>query len=255
MSEMSKAYFIDMDGVLVRGNRAIPGAVEFIDRLRQSGALYMVLTNNSRFTTRALQVRLRAAGFEVPLELIFTSALATASFLDHQHPGGSAFAIGEAGLTTALHEVGYILTEHSPDYVVLGETIAYTFENITTAINLIDAGARFIATNPDITGPSESGIEPACGAIAAMITAATGANPYFIGKPNPLMIREGLRRCGAHATNAVMIGDRMDTDILAGLESGMETVLVLSGVTKQEDIKRFPYRPDRVVASVASLEI
>lgn len=252
---MPKAYIIDMDGVLLKGNKAIAGAAEFLERIHQAGAVYMVLTNNSRYTPRDLQAKLRTAGLEVALDLIFTSAIATASFLSQQRPGGSAYVIGEAGLTTALHEVGYILTEHSPDYVVLGETIAYTFESITTAIRLIEAGARFIATNPDITGPSEGGIEPACGAVAAMISAATGASPYFLGKPNPLMMREALRRLNVHSDEAIMIGDRMDTDIAAGLESGMETVLVLSGVTKREDVEHYPYIPNQIIDSVAELEV
>jgi NagD protein len=252
---MLKAYIIDMDGVLLKGNKAIPGAAQFLERIHRAGAVYMVLTNNSRYTPRDLQARLRTADLEVPLDLIFTSAIATASFLSQQRPGGSAYVIGEAGLTTALHEVGYILTEHSPDYVVLGETVAYAFENITTAIRLIEAGARFIATNPDITGPSEGGIEPACGAVAAMITAATGASAYFLGKPNPLMMREALRRLNVHSDEAMMIGDRMDTDIVAGLESGMETVLVLSGVTKSEEVDRYPYMPNQIIDSVAELEV
>lgn len=252
---MAKAYIIDMDGVLVRGTEIIPGADVFLQRVRQSGAVYMVLTNNSRFTVRDLQARLSAAGLDIPEELLFTSAVATASFLDQQRPQGSAFVIGEAGLTTALHAVGYIQTEHDPDYVVLGETSAYTFANITTAIRLIRDGARFIATNSDITGPSESGVVPACGAVSAMITAATGAEPYFVGKPNPLMMREALRRLGVHSGDAVMIGDRMDTDIIAGMESGMETVLVLTGVTGREEVDRYPYLPNQILGSIAELPV
>ena len=251
---MSKVYLIDMDGVLITGNRVIPGAPEFIQRLRNAGAPFVVLTNNSRFTPRDHQARLNALGLDIPAEAIFTSALATGRFLHKQRPGGSAFVIGEAGLTTALHEIGYVLTEHSPDYVVLGETTSYSFESITTAVRLIAAGARFIATNPDVSGPAETGHVPACGAVAAMISAATGVKPYFVGKPNPLMMRSALRAVGGHSENAVMIGDRMDTDIVAGTESGMETILVLSGVTRPEDVDRYPYRPSRIANSVADID-
>ena len=189
----------------------------------------------------------------MPEAAIWTSALATAQFLDDQRPGGSAYAIGEAGLTTALHEIGYVLTARDPDYVVLGETRTYSFEAITTAIRLIDAGARFIATNPDATGPSREGSLPATGSVAALITRATGRDPYFIGKPNPLMMRSALNRIEAHSEHTVMVGDRMDTDIISGLEAGLRTVLVLSGSTKPGEVERFPYRATRVVDSIADL--
>jgi NagD protein len=193
------------------------------------------------------------AGIEVPAESIWTSALATAQFLDRQRPGGTAFVIGEAGLTTALHEIGYVLTEADPDYVVLGETRTYSFSSITRAIRLIDGGARFIATNPDPTGPSNEGALPATGAVAALITRATGVEPYFVGKPNPLMMRSALNTVNGHSESTAMIGDRMDTDIVAGIEAGLETVLVLSGVTGRHQVDRFPFRPSRVVDSVADL--
>jgi NagD protein len=250
---MPKAYLIDMDGVLIRGNKVIPGAIEFIEKLKAVNAPFLVLTNNSRFTPRDHQARLQAIGLNISAEYIFTSALATARFLDSQRPHGSAFVIGEAGLTTALHEIGYVLTEHAPEYVVLGETFSYSFEQLTKAVRLIDAGARFIATNPDIVGPTEHGAVLACGAVAAMITAATGVKPYFVGKPNPLMMRSALRVLGAHSEDTVMIGDRMDTDIVAGLESGMQTILVLSGVTASDAVDRFPYKPGRIVSSVADI--
>ena len=189
----------------------------------------------------------------MPIESIWTSALATASFLADQRPQGSAYVIGEAGLTTALHEIGYILTPTDPDYVVLGETHTYSFEAVTTAIRLITAGARFVATNPDATGPSHDGILPATGAVAALMTRATGVDPYFVGKPNPLMMRAALNRLQAHSETTTMIGDRMDTDIVAGLEAGMRTVLVLTGITQATDVDRFPFRPHRVVASIADL--
>ena len=251
----TKCYLLDMDGVLVRGSRPIPGAQEFIERLLAAEARFAVLTNNPMYTPRDLEHRLRSVGLTVPHDHLFTSAMATAQFLHHQMPGGSAYAIGETGLTTALHDVGYVLTENDCDYVVLGETNNYSFERISKAVRLVAAGARFIATNPDPTGPSEKGIEPACGAMAALIERATGVAPYFIGKPNPLMMRAALRFMGAHSEETVMVGDRMDTDVVAGMESGTETLLVLTGVTREEEILRFPYRPSRVLASVADIEI
>lgn len=245
----------DMDGVLITGNRPVPGAHEFIVRLREADVGFMVLTNNSRLTPHDHNARLAQLGFNIPSEHIFTSALATGRFLEHQRPAGSAYVIGEAGLTTALHDIGYRLTEHDPDYVVLGETTSYSFASVTTAVRLIDGGARFIATNPDVVGPTEQGRVPATGAVAAMIAAATGVQPYFVGKPNPLMMRSALRELGAHSENTWMIGDRMDTDVVAGIEAGLETVLVLTGVTSEAEIERFPYRPSRVVESVAALMV
>ncbi|NLH09320.1 MAG: HAD family hydrolase [Chloroflexi bacterium] len=252
-SSKPKAYLIDMDGVLIRGNQAIPGASEFLERLRAAGAPFMVLTNNSRLTPHDHHAALAALGLNVSAECIFTSALATSHFLDNQRPKGTAFVIGEAGRTTALHDIGYRITEHDPDYVVLGETNTYSFVSITTAIRLIQGGARFIATNPDVVGPTDQGIVPATGAVAALITAATGVQPYFVGKPNPLMMREALREMNVHSENAIMIGDRMDTDMVAGIESGLETILVLSGVTTREEVDRYPYRPHRIVNSVADI--
>lgn len=250
-----KSYILDMDGVLVRGSQAIPGAQQFIGRLIEREARFAVLTNNPMYTPRDLQHRLRSIGLEVPHDSLFTSAMATAQFLDAQMPKGSAYVIGETGLTTALHDVGYLLTDRDPDYVVLGETTNYSFERISRAVRLVAAGARFIATNPDPAGPSEKGLEPACGAMAALIETATGVKPYFVGKPNPLMMRSTLRFLGAHSEDTVMVGDRMDTDIVAGTESGMETVLVLTGVTREDEVTRFPYRPTRVLPSVAEIEI
>jgi NagD protein len=248
-----ETWLTDMDGVLVHEEKAIPGAAEFIAALLEHGRRFLVLTNNSIFTPRDLRARLRTSGIDVPEEAIWTSALATAQFLDDQRPGGSAYAIGEAGLTTALHEIGYVLTSRNPDYVVLGETRNLSFEAITTGIRLIEGGARFIATNPDVTGPSEFGPLPATGSIAALMTKATGVEPYFIGKPNPLMMRSALNRIEAHSENTVMVGDRMDTDIISGLEAGLRTVLVLTGSTLEHQVDRFSYRPSRVVESVADL--
>ncbi len=248
-----KNYLIDMDGVLVRGNQPIPGAADFLARLLERQAKFLILTNNSIYTPRDLQLRLQRIGLEVPDGHIYTSALATAQFLHAQRPGGTAYVIGEAGLTTALHELGYLLTEHDPEYVVLGETTTYSFERITQAVRLIAGGARFIATNRDVNGPTDTGIVPATGAVAAMISSATGVKPYFIGKPNPLMMRTALNTIDAHSEDSVMVGDRMDTDIAAGTESGMETTLVLTGVTRREEVERFPYRPTRIVDSVADI--
>lgn len=250
-----RSVLTDMDGVLIRGTQVVPGAPEFVERLIAAKVPFMVLTNNSRLTPRDHHARLSSMGLKIPAESIYTSALATAQFLHKQRPGGSAFVLGEAGLTTALHEVGYVMTEHDPDYVVIGETNSYSFAALTTAVRLVEAGARFIATNPDVSGPSESGMVPAAGAVAALIRATTGVDAYFVGKPNPLMMRSALRQLGAHSENAVMIGDRMDTDIVAGIESGLNTILVLSGVTDRENVERFPYRPDMIVESVAEVDV
>ena len=252
-AEAIHAWLMDMDGVLVHEEQAIPGADGWLARLRERELPYLVLTNNSIYTPRDLAARLRLSGLDVPEHAIWTSALATARFLDDQRPGGSAFVIGEAGLTTALHDVGYTLTERAPDYVVLGETRTYSFETIARAIRLIVAGARFIATNPDATGPTPDGPLPATGSVAALVSRATGVEPYFVGKPNPLMMRSALNAIDAHSETAAMIGDRMDTDIKSGLEAGMHTVLVLTGSTAAADTERYPYRPARIVDSIADL--
>ncbi|HAE83337.1 MAG TPA: TIGR01457 family HAD-type hydrolase [Ktedonobacter sp.] len=250
-----KNYLIDMDGVILRGTTLIPGAAEFVQRLQTQQIPFLIFTNNSLYTPRDLQVRLSYMGLNVPPESIFTSALATAQFLHAQRPGGRAYAIGESGLTTALHDIGYILTDQEPEYVVLGETTTYSFERITRAIRFVTAGARFIATNPDVMGPGEGGIVPGTGAVASLISAATGVKPYYVGKPNPLMMRTALRTLNAHSEDSVIIGDRMDTDIVAGLESGLRTILVLTGVTKREQVERFTYRPTWVRESIADVEL
>ena len=248
-----RSWLMDMDGVLVHEDQAIAGAAAFLDRLRELEVPFLVLTNNSMYTRRDLAARLRAVGLLVPEEAIWTSALATAQFLQGQRPAGSAFVIGEVGLTTALHNVGYTLSDREPDYVVLGETRTYSFEHITNAIRLIDAGARFIATNPDNVGPSPAGAVPATGSFAALISRATGVEPYYVGKPNPLMMPSALNAIAAHSENTVMIGDRMDTDVVSALEAGLEAILVLTGVSTREMAERFPYRPSRIVDSVADL--
>ena len=248
-----RSWLMDMDGVLVREEQAIPGADRFLQRLRERVIPFLVLTNNSIYSPRDLVARLTASGLEVPEEAIWTSALATARFLSEQRPGGSAYVIGESGLTTALHAAGYTLDDRAPDYVVLGETRTYSFERITRAIRLIGQGARFIATNPDPTGPSAAGPLPATGSVAALISRATGVEPYFVGKPNPLMMRSALNAIEAHSESSAMIGDRMDTDIVSGLEAGMETILVLTGVTSRAEAERFPFRASKIVDSVADL--
>ncbi|MCO7221716.1 HAD-IIA family hydrolase [Klenkia sp. PcliD-1-E] len=249
----SECWLTDMDGVLVHEGQALPGAADFLQRLVDRERRFLVLTNNSIFTPRDLAARLQRSGLHVPEEAIWTSALATADFLAAQLPGGSAYVIGEAGLTTALHEAGYTITDTEPDYVVLGETRTYSFEAITRAIRLVEDGARFIATNPDATGPSAEGSLPATGSVAALITKATGAEPYFVGKPNPMMFRSALNRIDGHSESTTMVGDRMDTDIVAGIEAGLDTVLVLTGSTRSEDVTRFPFRPGRVVDSIAQV--
>jgi NagD protein len=248
-----ESWLTDMDGVLIHEGVPVPGADAFIKKLLDTGKPFLVLTNNSIYTQRDLHARLSRMGLEVPEENIWTSALATAAFLADQRPGGTAYVIGEAGLTTALHAVGYVLTDSEPDFVVLGETRTYSFEAMTKAVRLINDGARFICTNPDATGPSLEGALPATGSVAALITAATGKQPYFVGKPNPLMMRAGLNQIGAHSETSAMIGDRMDTDVLAGLEAGMTTFLVRTGLTSDADVDKYPYRPSRVVDSIADI--
>ena len=249
-----KSYLIDMDGVIVSGATLIPGALEFFQRLQERERRFLVLTNNPTRTPADLAYHFGTLGIDLPPGAFFTSAMATAQFLDRQRPRGTAFVIGESGLTSAMHEIGYILTEHQPDYVVVGETTSFSYDKITQAIRLIAAGARFIATNPDANGPGKGGIAPGCGAMAALIEKATGRQPFFVGKPNPLMMRSALRYLNEHSENAVMVGDRMDTDIVGGTESGLDTILVLTGVTRREDVERFPYRPTWIVPSVGEIE-
>ncbi len=253
--EAHKSYLIDMDGVLVSGLNPIPGAVQFIERLKAHEIKFLVLTNNSTLTPGDLSHRLNIMGLEISPEQIFTSALATAHFLKRQKPEGKAYVIGESGLTEAIHNAGYILTDYNPDYVVLGETYMYNFEQVTRAVRLVMQGARFIATNPDPNGPGEGGIVPACGAMAALIEKASGRSPFFIGKPNPFMLRTALTYLEVHSEDTVMIGDRMDTDILTGIESGLDTILVLSGVTQRENVPAYPYQPKEIVESVAVLQV
>lgn len=252
---MSKSFLIDMDGVLVSGRTIIPGADKFIQRLVQANVGFLVLTNNPLYTQRDLAHRLQVTGLDVPAENIFTSAMATARFLRSQKERGTAFVIGESGLTGPIHDIGWVITDHDPEYVVLGETLTYNFEMVTKAIRFVAAGAHFIATNPDPSGPSEAGIVPACGAMASLIESASGMKPFFVGKPNPLMMRTALKHLGVHSDDAIMVGDRMDTDIIAGVQSGLETILVLSGISTRESIRNYPYQPTRIIGSVAEIEL
>ena len=249
-----KNFIIDMDGVLIEGKTIIPDADLFINKLIKQKRNFLVLTNNPVYTPRDLAHRLQEIGLQIDENQIFTSALATAAFLQRQRPNGKAYVLGESGLTQAIHDIGYIITDINPDYVVLGETMAYNFEMIKKAIRLIhDKGARFIATNPDPSGPSEKGIVPGAGALAAMIESASGKKAFYVGKPNPLMMRTAIKYLGVHSEDTVMVGDRMDTDIVAGVQSGMGTILVLSGITRREDIDHFPYLPTHIYESVADI--
>ena len=255
MADRSKitSWLTDMDGVLVHEGHVLPGAAELIAKWQANDTPFLVLTNNSIYTPRDLSARLMSGGLNVPENRIWTSALATAAFLDKQMPKGSAFVIGETGLTQALHDIGYVQTDNNPDYVVLGETRNFNFENLTKAIRLINAGARFIATNPDATGPSAEGPLPATGSVAALITKATGMEPYIVGKPNPMMFRSAMRKIGAHSESTGMIGDRMDTDVVAGIEAGLHTVLVLTGIADDAEIRKYPFRPTEILQSVQDL--
>lgn len=248
-----QSWLCDMDGVLISEGRMVAGADRFLERLRETGRTFLVLTNNSFFTPEDLSQQLSALGLRVGADELWTSAMATARFVQSQHPGGAAFVIGEEGVHEALRSVGYRESDQSPEYVVLGETQHYSFEDFSTAIGLIERGSRFVATNPEPTGPGANGSLPGCGAMAKLIESATGVKPYFVGKPNPIMIRAALSTLGAHSRSSVIVGDRMETDILAGVEAGLTTILVLSGVTQEHQISRLPFRPSRIVDSIADL--
>ena len=248
-------YLIDMDGVLVSGKKMIPGADKFIETLKRKELKFLVLTNNSIYTQVDLAHRLQTTGVDIQAEQIFTSAMATANFMKSQKEEGRAFVIGEGGLNVAVHNAGYIMTDENPDFVVLGETFDYNFRQVTRAVRLIIDGANFLATNPDPVGPSERGVVPACGAMAALIEKASGFSPFYCGKPSPFMMRSALNYLGVHSENTTMIGDRMDTDIVAGIQSGMDTILVLSGVTTNKQVENFPYRPGEIVKSVAEIKV
>ncbi len=246
-------FICDMDGVIYHGNKILPGVTEFITWLLDNGKKFVFLTNSSERTPQELSMKLERMGLQVTAEHFYTSAMATAEFLNSQKPGCTAYVIGEAALTKALYDKGIYMNDVNPDYVVVGETRTYSFEKIEKAIDLVLKGAKLIGTNPDITGPTEKGILPATGALIAPIEIATGKKAYFVGKPNPLMLRHGLRILDCHSQDIAFIGDRMDTDIIAGIESNVDTVLVLSGVTTRSDIDKYPYCPKYIVEGVGAL--
>ena len=248
-----RGFICDMDGVIYHGNRILPGAAEFIQWLHNGNKEYLFLTNNSGYTPKELQQKLARMGLDVPEEHFYTSALATAAFLKEQAPGCSVFAIGEAGLLNALYDAGITMNDVDPDYVVVGEGRSYSLDTLTKATNLVLGGAKLIGANSDVSGPIETGITPGCRALVAPIEMATGTQAYFCGKPNPLMMRTGLRMLNCHSADAVMVGDRMDTDIISGMESGMSTVLVLSGVSTPETLKTYAYRPTMVLSGVGEI--
>ena len=246
-------FICDMDGVLYHGNHLLKGASEFVNWLKAENKKFLFLTNSSERSPKELAQKLGRLGLEVDESHFYTSALATASFLASQCPGGSAFDIGEAGLINALYDAGFSMNDVNPDYVVVGETRSYSYERIERAVFLVQRGAKLIGTNPDFTGPSEKGIVPATRALIAPIELATGKKAYFVGKPNPLMMRVGLKRLGCRSEDTIIIGDRMDTDIIAGIESEIDTVLVLSGVTNMDNINEFPYRPKYILNDVGDI--
>lgn len=251
--QKKRGFICDMDGVIYHGNQILPGVPEFLQWLQEEGKSYLFLTNNSGSTPRELQQKLARMGLDVPEEHFYTSALATASFLKNQAPGCSAYVIGEAGLFNALYDAGITMNDVDPDYVVVGESKSYSLETVTKAINLVLGGAKLIGANPDVSGPAEHSTVPACGALVAPIEMATGTKAYFCGKPNPLMMRTGLRLLKCHSEDAVMVGDRMDTDVISGLESGMSTVLVLSGIATRESLKNWSYRPSLILEGVGDI--
>lgn len=246
-------FICDMDGVIYHGNRILPGVREFVDWLQKENKHFLFLTNSNHSTPRELQQKLARMGLDVDESHFYTSALATANFLKLQAPGCSAYAVGDHGLQNALFAAGITINDVDPDYVVIGESQSFSYDNIVNAVRLVNKGAKLIGTNSDLTGPTENGIVPGCRALISPIEMATGKKAYFVGKPNPLMMRTGLRLLGVHSEDAVMIGDRMDTDIVAGIESGLDTVLVLSGVTSRENIANYPYSPRLVLNGVGDI--
>lgn len=248
-------YICDMDGVIYHGNRLLPGVKEFVSWLYAEKKSFLFLTNASERSPRELQQKLARLGLDIDESHFYTSAQATAKFIHSQAPGCSAYVIGGPGLVNALYDAGITMNDVNPDYVVVGETNSYNYNMIIKAVSLINNGARLVATNSDLTGPSEFGIIPACRALVAPIELATGKKAYFVGKPNPLMMRTGLRLLGVHSEDAAMIGDRMDTDIVAGMESGLMTALVLSGVSTTENIKEFSYRPSLILNGVGDIPV
>lgn len=248
-----KGFICDMDGVIYHGNRILPGVKEFVSWLQRENKQYLFLTNNSGLTQKELRQKLLRMGLDVSEDHFYTSALATAEFLKRQAPGCSVYAVGEAGLTNALYDAGIMMNDVNPEYVVIGEGRSYSLETLTKAVNLVLKGAKLIGANSDVSGPIENGIAPACKALIAPIEMATGKQAYFCGKPNPLMMRTGLRILGCHSEEAVIIGDRMDTDIIAGTESGIETVLVLSGISNENTSSKYAYQPTVTLTGVGEI--
>ncbi|MBP3382007.1 MAG: HAD family hydrolase [Clostridia bacterium] len=248
-----RGFICDMDGVIYHGNRLLPGVKEFVEWLYANNKEFLFLTNSSERSPRELQQKLARMGLDVNEKHFYTSALATAKFISSQAPGCSAYVIGAPGLVNALYEAGITMNDVNPDYVIVGETANYNYENVVHAVKLVQKGAKLIGTNTDMTGPSEQGIIPACRAWIAPIELATGKSAYFVGKPNPLMMRTGLKMLGVHSAEAVMVGDRMDTDIIAGIETGLDTVLVLTGCTAREDVGNYPYRPKYILDGVGNI--
>jgi len=251
--KQKRGFICDMDGVIYHGNRLLKGAGEFVEWLKAAEMRFLFLTNSSERSPRELQQKLSRMGVEVPIGHFYTSALATAGFLASQSPGGTAYVIGEAGLINALYEVGFTMNDVNPDYVVFGESQSYSFEKVEKAVNLIARGAKLVATNPDLTGPGENGIVPACGALVAPIQLATGHEPYFVGKPNPLMMRQALKRLECRREETFIVGDRMDTDIVAGIEAEIDTILLLSGVTSREELAEYAYQPHFVLDGIGDI--
>ena len=248
-----RGFICDMDGVIYHGNRLLPGVKEFVEWMYANNKEFLFLTNSSERSPKELQQKLARMGLDVDEKHFYTSALATAKFISSQAPGCSAYVIGAPGLVNALYEAGITMNDVNPDYVVVGETVNYNYDNITHAVSLVRKGAKLIGTNTDLTGPVENGIIPACRALVAPIELATGKQAYFVGKPNPLMMRTGLKLLGVHSAEAVMIGDRMDTDVIAGIETGLDTVLVLSGVTSREDVEQYPFCPKYILDGVGEI--
>ena len=248
-----KGFICDMDGVIYHGSKILPGVAEFVNWMIESNKKFVFLTNSPERTPHELSMKLQRMGLTVSADHFYTSAMATAQFLSEQKPGCTAYVIGEPSLTKAMYDKKIYMNDVNPDYVVLGETRTYNFEKIEKAIELVRGGAKLIGTNPDTVGVTEKGIMPASGALIAPIEIATGKKAYFVGKPNPLMLRHGLKLIGCHSSDIAFIGDRMDTDIIAGIESNVDTVLVLSGVTSKEDIQNFPYRPKYIADGVGDL--
>jgi NagD protein len=245
-----KAFISDMDGVIYHGNRLLPGVPEFVDWLKRENKKFLFLTNSSERTPKELQDKMHRLGIDVDENVFYTSALATANFLASQKPKGTAFIIGEAGLISAMYNAGYTMNNVNPDYVVIGDTRSYNFEKLEKAVNLVLKGAKLIGTNSDVTGPVEDGIVPATRALMAPIELATGRHAYYVGKPNPLMMRIALRKIGCSREETIIVGDRMDTDIIAGIESEIDTLLVLSGITTLKMADKFPYRPHYILEGV-----